>query len=83
MTEAGGHEERVRMGIRRPQSVCNEKRTELCYLRQFEFSRFIELLELHMKESIDFGEHFLTRNQKYQNSEEIVKMPSVVSVRIL
>ena len=40
------------MGIRRPQSVCNEKRTELCYLRLFEFSRFIELLELHIK-----GEH--------------------------
>ena len=57
MTEAGGHEERVRMGIRRPQSVCNEKRTELCYLRLFEFPRCIELLELHM--SIDFGEHFL------------------------
>ena len=31
----------------------------------------------------DFGKHFLTRNQKYQNSEEIVKMPSVLSVRIL
>ena len=33
------------MGIRRPQSVCNEKRTELCYLKLFEFFRFIELFE--------------------------------------
>ena len=63
VTEAGGHEERVRMGIRRPQSVCNEKRTELCYLRLFEFSRFIELLELHIKGVP--GEHWLWRTFFY------------------
>ena len=46
MAEAGGHEEQE-WEIRRPQSVCNEKRTELCYLKLFENFRFLDyVLEL-------------------------------------